>query len=168
MRTGNWNPFSPSLFYLPLSKINPLWKSKENRFKYFKVSLWRWKTKNCSKQTILTSTIEFLKATERFKTSLFNKANNRMVPLTHCYFEQLLKTSLSVYIYFVTCCGCFSQLSLLVLLYFLHFQYFYYYSNMLNLITVFAVKYWLKFVCFYHFYFHYFFNVCVYVFLSQL
>ena len=31
---------------------------------------------------ILTSAIEFLQATERFKISLFNE----MVPLTHCHF----------------------------------------------------------------------------------
>ena len=32
------------------------------------------------------STIVFLQATERFKTSLFNSVPNEMVPLAHCHF----------------------------------------------------------------------------------
>ena len=72
------------------------------------------KLKVAQNKSILTSTIEFLQATERFKTSLFNQIPNGMVLLTHYQFY-------SVYIYCVTCCNCFSQLSLLVLLYFLYF-----------------------------------------------
>ena len=55
--------------------------SKENWFKYLKpkwpsykktFALWRWKLKTAQNKLILTSTIEFLQATERFTTSLFN------------------------------------------------------------------------------------------------
>ena len=40
------------------------------------------KLKVTQNKFILTSAIEFLQATERFKISLFNE----MVPLTHCHF----------------------------------------------------------------------------------
>ena len=44
------------------------------------------KLKAAQNKSILTSTIEFLLATVRFNTSLFNKVPNGMVPLTHCDF----------------------------------------------------------------------------------
>ena len=44
------------------------------------------KLKFAQNKSILTSTIEFLQATDRFKTSLFNYVLNGMVPLTHCHF----------------------------------------------------------------------------------
>ena len=44
------------------------------------------KLKVAQNKSILTSTMDFLQATERFKTSLFNLVANGMVPLTHCQF----------------------------------------------------------------------------------
>ena len=44
------------------------------------------KRKAAQSKYILTSTIEFLKATERFKTPLSDKVPNEMVLLTHCHF----------------------------------------------------------------------------------
>ena len=51
------------------------------------------KLKASQNKSILTSTIEFLQATERFKTSLINYVPNEMVPLTQCHFQRLLETS---------------------------------------------------------------------------
>ena len=45
------------------------------------------KLKAVQNQSILTATIKFLEAIERFKTSLFNSVPNGMVPLTQCHFS---------------------------------------------------------------------------------
>ena len=74
MRLGdsNFNPFSPSLF---LEKVNKTDSTvlKQNGEVITKLLLFdNEELKAAQNKSILTSTIEFLQATERFKTSLFN------------------------------------------------------------------------------------------------